>query len=110
MKKYLFILSIFLALALILGGGNGCATGDVKKDQVLIPLTDKIYMEEHDQRGRSYHIEIDSAQQLQLFAMEIFELNGVQDVAMFPYQIVVKKSPLFKWEDIEPEVIKILKR
>ena len=105
MKK-LFILSVALALMLA-----GCiASGPVKK-QVLIPLTEKIYLEEHDQNGRSYHIATltDNAQ-YQAVTMRIFELNGVQDVYIFPYQIVVKKSPLFKWETIEPEVLKILKK
>ena len=105
MKKR-FILSVILALTLA-----GCiASGPVKK-QVLIPLTDKIFMEDHGMGGRSYHMAtFAELTQYEAARALIFELNGVQDVYIFPYQIVVKKSPLFKWETIEPEVLKILKK
>ena len=103
--KHLFILSIVLALMLV-----GCvATGDVK-DQVLIPLTDKIYMEDHDINLRSYHMEVSDGAILYESATKIFSLNGVQDVKILAYQLSVLKSPLFKWESIEPEILKILRR
>jgi len=104
--KRLFILSVVLAvvLALML---VGCITG---KEQVLIPLTDKIYLEEYDTNLRSYHMKIAEDVALQMFGIQIFSLNGVQDVKIMAYQISVLKSPLFKWEDIQPEILKILKQ
>ena len=100
--KRLFILAIVLALMI-----GGCATG---KEQVLIPLTDKISVEKHGTNLRSYHTKIAENVVLQLFAIKIFSLNGIQDVKIMAYQISVLKSPLFKWETLEPEILKILKQ
>ena len=103
--KVLILLTVALALIL-----TGCVTtGDVK-DQVLIPLTDKVFMEVHDQNIRSYHIKVSKAVVLDALAIEIFGLNGVQDVIIMAYRLSVMVSPLFKWEDIEPEILKILKQ
>ena len=104
--KRLFLLTIALALMV------GCiASGSVKNEQILIPLTDKIFLEKHDQNGRSYHIAAFTGNaQYQAAHMRIYELNGVQDVYIFPYQIVVKISPLFNWETIEPEILRILQK
>jgi len=88
----------------------GCVTTGNVKDQVLMPLTDKIYMEEHDQNSRSYHMEVSDGAMLYESAIKIFSLNGVQDVKILAYQLSVLKSPLFKWESIEPEILKILRR
>ena len=106
MKTKLFILSVILALMVA-----GCiASGAVKKEQILTPLSDRLFMEVHDQNGRSYHLPTFTTQ-VQYMAAEkaLYELDGVQSVYILPYQIVVKKSPLFKWETIEPEILKILK-
>ena len=103
--KHLFILSIVLALMV------GCvASGPVKTEQILTPLTNKIFLEKHDQNGRSYHVQISENVLLQAMAINIYELNGVQNVRMFPYQIFVKKSPLYNWKIIEPEILRILKK
>ena len=104
--KHLFILSVVLALMLA-----GCvASGPVKKDQTLTPLTDKIYLEEHDQNFRSYHMEMADDFKTEVISMEIYSLNGIQDVAVIPYQVIVKKSPFYKWKTIEPEILRILKQ
>jgi len=98
-----------IVLILILAG---CAlSGPAKNEQVLIPLTDKIFLEKHDQNRRSYHVATFTENAQYMAAQQqIFQLNGVQDVFIFPYQIVVKKSPLFKWETIEPDILRILKQ
>jgi len=105
--KHLIIVSLILVLILA-----GCVTsGPVKTEQILIPLTDKIFLEKHDQNGRSYHVATFTENAQYMAAQQqIFQLNGVQDVFIFPYQVVVKKSPLFKWETIEPEILRILKK
>jgi len=105
MKTKLFILSVILALMV------GCATGPTTAtDQVLVDMGNKIFMERHDKNGRSYHMPALTTQ-IQYVAAEktLYELDGVQSVYILPYQIVVKISPLFKWDFIEPEILKILK-
>lgn len=68
-------------------------------------------MEEHNPSVRSYHTPgLVENVQYQAIMMLIFSINGVQDVAAIPYQIAVTKSPLFKWDNIQPEVLKILKQ
>ena len=102
MKNRIIILAALFILA-------GCAAGAMK-DQVLIPMGDKIFLEIHEEKIRSYHITMDRHGQLQLLANAVFEEPGVQAVTFMPYQITVKISPLFKWEDVQPKVLKILKR
>ena len=106
MKK-LFILFITLVLILI-----GCITsGPTKKEHILTPLTNKVFMEKHSQNGRSYHIATFTDNiQYKTVQMQIYELNGVQSVYILPYQIIVKISPLFKWEVIELEILRILEK
>jgi len=103
MKKLFILLLIFLV--------TGCvASGSVKTEQVLTPLTGKIFMEQHDQNSRSYHMDMSNTFQAQLVAIQTYGLNGVQDVRILPYQVFVKKSPLFKWETIEPDILRILQQ
>lgn len=90
----------------------GCATGPVTKatDQVLVDMGNKIFMEQHNKNGRSYHMPALTTQTQYMAAEKtLYELDGVQSVYILPYQIVVKISPLFKWDFIEPEILKILK-
>jgi len=105
--KHLIIVSLVLVLLLA-----GCVTsGPVKNERVLIKLTDKIFMEEHNLSVRSYHTpDMIENIQYQIAYKRIFNINGVQNVAVVPYQIAVTKSPLFKWETIEPEILRILKQ
>lgn len=39
----------------------------------------------------------------------LFEIKGIDFVSVEPYRVVIKKGGGFKWGDIEPQVLEILK-
>ena len=99
--KILIILILFLIL--------GCVSSSIKNNKNLIPLTNKIYLENHNENNRSYHMKMDFNFEVNSIIFQIYNLNGVQSVQIIPYQIDIRKSPLFKWDDIEKNILIILK-
>jgi len=100
--KFLIILILILILL-------GCVSSPIKNNKNLIPLTNKIYLEVHDENNRSYHMKMDFNFEVNSIIFQIYNLNGVQSVQIIPYQIDIRKSPLFKWDDIEKNILIILK-
>jgi hypothetical protein len=43
-------------------------------------------------------------------AKELLEIPGLKELRMRPGEILVKKHPAAAWQDIEPEVLRILQR
>lgn len=87
----------------------GCQTTQVKTERTLNKLTEKVYVEYHNADTRSYHLDMGINYPLGGNQILIYDIVGVQIVHSAPYQFVVTKSPLFKWDKIEAEILKILR-
>jgi len=101
-KKILIIVLSILIL--------GCTA--VKEDPLveteLIPCSEEIWVEKADANTRVYHFKEAGGTALTLMSMNVFQINGVVLCQPVAYKLVVVRSPLFSWDDIECEIIRII--
>ena len=44
------------------------------------------------------------------FKERLSDIAGVSDVFSFPYKVEIRKAPLFTWEEVQPQIIEVLKK
>ncbi len=96
MKKIFLIILIFLVLA-------SCASIKIK------PFTGISFVEIIDENTKIYHVRYPDYVALNTeVGPAIYKIEGVQGAHVIPYQCIVVKSPVYKWEEIDGQIKALL--
>ena len=81
--------------------------------EVLVQPTDdpniRAYHTRFEMTGGQEHGVRGCSEELSEFGKLIMKISGIVMVHLCPYVLLVAKAPLFEWEEVHPEIEKILK-